>query len=359
MNVTYIHSCQQADQHRVQTRCRNLAVAIGRTGWHSANLLGLEDFVNNTPTAYEACANSDLLVIHRYLYGPVIRALQSWKARDKKVVVDIDEALDRLPPETAGYRFWQQGVPFESCGTNSDCSVISPLPIEQLRLGLRLADGVTVASVRLADDWSEAAHVTHVPDYINLDQYLTIKQGHGKETWVGLNGEGMGAGCLTRIGLKTALEKLCAQRDAVRLMLVGFDAADTADLKISPHQKMILPASPVEQWPRLLAQFDLGIALADREHGSRGGWQRALEFMVMKIPWIGSDLPLHRDLARFGWMVKNTPAAWERALLEVVDHLDVYRSEATGESFLYALGQDVNENISKVLAAYATILYQS
>jgi hypothetical protein len=81
--------------------------------------------------------------------------------------------------------------------------------------------------------------------------------------------------------------------------------------------------------------------------------------MVMKIPWIGSDLPLHRDLARFGWMVQNTPAAWERALLEVVDHLEVYRSEATGESFLYALGQDVNENISKVLAAYATILYQS
>jgi len=359
MNVTFVHSNRRADQHRVQTRCRNLAVAIRRTGWHQASLVGLDDFVNNTPAAREACEQADLLVIHRYLYGPVIRAAQTWKSRDKKVVVDIDEALDRLPPETSGYRFWQQGVPLECCTSNPDGNVIRPLPIEQLRLGLRMTDGVTVASVRLADDWAGAASVMHIPDYINLDQYLTIKQEHGRETWIGLNGEGLGLDCLERTGLKSALESVCAQRENVRLMLIGFADETVAGLNVSAGQKKVLPASPVEEWPRLLAQFDLGIAPADREHGSRSGWQRALEYMVMKIPWVGSDLPLHRELARFGWMVQNTSPAWERALLEVVDHLDVYRSEATGEPFLFALGQDVNENISKVLAAYASILYKS
>jgi hypothetical protein len=142
-------------------------------------------------------------------------------------------------------------------------------------------------------------------------------------------------------------------------MLVGFSASQASLLEINAAQKLILPAVPVEEWPQLLAQIDLGLAPADREYGARSSWLRAVEFMLMKIPWVGSDLPLHRDLARFGWMVQNTPGTWERALLEVIDHLEVYRSEAAGEAFLYALGQDVNENIGKVLAAYSSIMYRS
>jgi hypothetical protein len=359
--VTFVHSRNQADRQSVQTRCRNLAQAIRRTGWRKAHLLDLESFVGNTGHAQEICAESDLLVVHRYLYGPVIRALQSWKARDKKVIVDIDEAVDRLPPGTDGYSFWMEGVPMQECegGCSEDGLAIDPIPLEQFRMGLRLADALSVSSSRLADDWSSYVNVLHVPDYLNLDQYLTIKQFHPGEVWIGISTERLSPGVLESTGLKVALEEVCRQRKNVRLYWVGCDQQSAEGLEIQPGQKMQIPSPSMETWPRILAGFDIGLAPALGETGLRTSWQRVLEYMVMKVPWIGSDLPSYRELSRFGWLVQNTPDAWERGLLELVDHLDVYRAEAAGEPFLFALGQDVNENIAKVLAGYASVLYKS
>jgi glycosyltransferase involved in cell wall biosynthesis len=359
--VTYIHSSNPSVQKCVQTRCRNLVSAIRRTGWHKAHLLDLGTFVSNTSRAQEVCAESDLLVVHRFLYGPVIRMLQSWKARDKKVIVDIDEAVDRLPKESASYRFWMEGVPMDE--TAGECveegQLLDPLPIEQFRLGLRLADGVSVSSVRLADDWGAYSNVLHVPDYLNLDQYLTIKQFHPGEVWIGISLEGVSPAMLENTGLRAALEAVCRQREQVRLYWVGADAHNADGLDISLRQKIQMPTPTLEAWPRVLAGFDIGLAPALGETGMRAGWQRLLEYMVMKVPWIGSDLPSYRELSRFGWLVQNTPDAWERGLLEVVDHLEAYQAEAAGEPFLFALGQDVHENVAKILAGYASILYRS
>ena len=66
MIISYIYSNNPADALRVQLRCRNFADAINRIGWHSANLLDLEAFIQNTPEAQAICDASDLLVIHRY-----------------------------------------------------------------------------------------------------------------------------------------------------------------------------------------------------------------------------------------------------------------------------------------------------
>lgn len=361
MIVTYIHSNSPSVQKCVQTRCRNLVSAIRRTGWHKAHLLDLGNFVSNTSKAQEICAESDLLVVHRFLYGPVIRMLQSWKARDKKVIIDIDEAVDRLPPESESYRFWNEGVPMQECpgATIDEGQTIDPAPIEQLRLGLRLADAVSVSSTRLADDWAAYSNILHIPDYLNLDQYLTVKQFHPGEIWIGLSTEGLSAAVLEESGLARALEAVCRQRKQVRLYWVGADRLSADGLDISVRQKILLPAPGLETWPRVLAAFDIGLAPALGETALRAGWQRALEYMVMKVPWIGSDLPSYRELSRFGWLVHNSAEAWERGLLEVVDHLDAYQAEAAGEPFLFALGQDVHENVAKILAGYASILYRS
>ena len=360
MIVTYIHSRNQVDQKCVQTRCTNLASAIRRTGWHQAHLLDLGSFVGNTARAQEICAESDLLVLHRYLYGPVIRALQSWKARDKKVIVDIDIALDQIPPGMDGYSFWMDGIPMQECDDVciEEGEAIEPPPVEQFRMGLRLADAVSVSSTRLADDWSGYANVLHVPDYLNLDQYLTIKQDHAGEIWIGISEDGLPSSAFEETGLRPAIEAVCRKREQVRFCRVGSDLSAPIKADIPPHQLIETAIPAYDAWPRILAGFDLGLApLGDT--GLRSGWQRVLEYMVMKVPWIGSDQSPYRELSRFGWLVQNTPDAWERGLLEVVDHLDAYRAEAAGEPFLFALGQDVNENITKILAGYASVLYKS
>ena len=164
---------------RVQIRCRNFADAINRIGWHHANLLDLDAFAQNTPEAQKICADSDLLVIHRYLYGPILEAIEYWKARDKKVIVDFDQAINYLTPDIPFYSFWMQGKPLEilcASAERAHANPIDPIPLEQFKWGLGLVDAAVVPSTRLVVDWSPFTNVYEIPDYLNTDQYPAFKQ---------------------------------------------------------------------------------------------------------------------------------------------------------------------------------------
>jgi hypothetical protein len=54
-------------------------------------------------------------------------------------------------------------------------------------------------------------------------------------------------------------------------------------------------------------------------------------------------------------LVKNTPAAWERALLEHVDYLADYRARAAREPLAFAQAQSVNANVEAVVGVYEQI----
>jgi hypothetical protein len=47
------------------------------------------------------------------------------------------------------------------------------------------------------------------------------------------------------------------------------------------------------------------------------------------------------------------------AILKIIDDMDSCQQWAAGEPFLYALSQDVNENIDKVLKLFTYILNQA
>jgi hypothetical protein len=80
--------------------------------------------------------------------------------------------------------------------------------------------------------------------------------------------------------------------------------------------------------------------------------------MVSKIPWIASDLVPLRPLSLYGKLVQNSSSNWEAAILNALDQLGVYKKKAAGEPFLFALSQDVNGNIDKVLKLYTAIINQ-
>jgi hypothetical protein len=81
--------------------------------------------------------------------------------------------------------------------------------------------------------------------------------------------------------------------------------------------------------------------------------------MVSKIPWIASNQPAFREFSRFGRLVPNSSDAWESAILRVIENMDDLELWAAGEPFLFALSQDVNENIDKVLKLFTYILNQA
>jgi glycosyltransferase involved in cell wall biosynthesis len=357
MIITYIHSTSPEDALRVQLRCRNFADAINRIGWHSANLLDLDSFLQNTPDAQRICAASDLLVVHRYLYGPVLQAVEYWKARDKKVVVDFDQAINLLTPDIPSHSFWMHGSPLEGIAQTRGMaqSQFESLPLEQFKWGLGLIDAAIVSSMRLVVDWSAFTNVYEIPDYLNIDQYPAFKQAHEK-IWVGLaNGARMTT--IRNSGLLTALENICRRRPDVQVVLS--DVADQAILDIHPSQLLLRSSCRLDEWADILLKLDIGLVPIFGDYDLRLGSINLLEFMISKTPWIASDQPSFREFSHFGRFVQNTSTAWEAAVVKVLDNLDVFQKRATGESFLFALSQDVNENIDKVLKLFTYILSQA
>jgi hypothetical protein len=355
--VTYIYSNCVEDQIRVQLRCRNMVDAINRTGIHSANLLDMNSFALNTPEAQQICAGSDLLVIYRYLYGPILTALQYWKARDKKVIVDFDQAVNYLSADMPGYSFWFEGKPLEDHAQGNK-EIISPIPIEQFKWGLGMVDAATVSSGRLVDDWSMFTRVYEVSDYINSYQYPGLNQSHENEIWIGL-GHRVNYDSFKNSGLLSAMENVCKARPQVRLILCNLNKAMDVGLDIDPAQIKISYPRYFEDWVSTLLKLDIGLAPLYGNYDLRQGPGNLLEFMISKIPLIASEQMVFHSLFPYGNWVKNALDSWENAILNTVDQLDAHQKKAAKEPFLYAISQDVSANIDKVLKTYAYIINQS
>jgi hypothetical protein len=361
MIITYIHSSSQRDALRVQLRCRNFADAINRIGWHSANLLDLDSFIQNTPDARRICNSSDLLVIHRYLYGPILQAVEYWKARDKKVIVDFDQAINYLTPDISSHSFWVDGNPLTGSVHSGVAQAqqirIEPAPLEQFKLGLSLIDAAVVSSMRLVVDWSPFANVYEIPDYLNTDQYPTNKQSHEK-IWIGL-ANGARFTSIKNSGLLKALESVCHKYPQAQVILIGSDNHSFPIPDIDPSQLIVQSSNLFNEWVNILLKLNLGLVPIYGDYDLRLGRINLLEFMVSKIPWIASSQPAFREFSRLGRLVPNTSDAWETAILKAIDTLDDLQLWAAGEPFLFALSQDVNENIDKVLKLFTYILNQA
>jgi glycosyltransferase involved in cell wall biosynthesis len=353
MNVVYIYADTEREWNCSEWRCAVPARALNRAGRHSAQLLGIQDFAYNTPAAIAACEPADLLVVQRNLFGPVLTAIQHWKARDKVVIADFDDAYDLMPPSNPSYRFWAQGL-----GQRDDGQPvrIDPLPLTQFRWGLRLVHAATVASKRLASDWQDFTDPRYLPNFIDLEKYQSIRPEPHDGIWIGWGGSLTHGQSFAGSGVLAALKRVCQARPQVKVVIHGNDRRLFEQLPLPPAQKALRPWVPYTDWPRQLAGFDIGLAPLHGAYDERRSWIKVLEYLVLKIPWIASDSPPYADLRPYGWLVKNTPSAWERVLLDMVDHLADYKAEAGREPYLFGLSQAVDANTEKIVAIYSEIM---
>lgn len=356
MIVTYIYSHNPADALRVQLRCRNFADAINRIGWHSAHLLDLESFIQNTPEAQSVCGDSDLLVIHRYLYGPVLQMIEYWKARDKKVIVDFDQAINYLTPDIPIHSFWMAGdsLPSQAQGGQVAAS-IPPSPLEQFKWGLGLIDAAVVSSMRLVVDWSPFTDVYEIPDYLNTDQYPAFKHFREDKFCIGL-AHGARGTSIQNSGLALALKRICNTFPQVEVIACGLDETAIEALDIPASQLISQPLNLLDEWAAALLKLDIGLIPVYGDYDLRLSRINLLEFMISKTPWIASSQSSFREFARYGCLVNNSADGWETAILKAMDTIDSLKTWASGEPFLFALSQDVNENIDKVLKLFTYIL---
>uniref|UniRef100_A0A7C4PL68 Glycosyltransferase n=1 Tax=Anaerolinea thermolimosa TaxID=229919 RepID=A0A7C4PL68_9CHLR len=344
MKIIFVGSSRWIDGESVVGRCRNLAAALTESGLYQAAVITLEELLRNDERAVAACEAADLLIFHRLMDERVIQVLPFWKARGKKIIIDLDHPLpsaDFRGERMRRYTGWE---------------IRDSAAEEKFRSGLRMADLITASSQRLADDCTVYARSVYLPDYLDLNRYLTPRMEHPGEVWVGLPCEDEASAFAFLPEMIAMLNEVGQLRPQVRFFVPhpGLSSEGFAGLE----EPWFIPAAmtSLEEWPRLLSGLDVGLAPADGSSGTRIGRRRVLEYMAARVPWIASDVQPYHEFARYGWLVRNTPHEWRRAILEVVDHLEAYQEEAGGEAFLAALGQDVHENIHAIATIYASVI---
>ena len=358
MVITYIFSKRLEDQFRVQLRFRDFSDAINRLSIHRANLLDIDSFIQNTPDAQKTCAESDILVIYRYLYGPILSTIQYWKAREKKVIVEFDQAINYLSPELLDYSFWIEGVPLTDGAEKKVENRIDPAPLEQFKWGLGMVDAAIVPSARLANDWLQYTNIYEIPDYINSSRYPTLEKPHTDQVWLGL-GQDVQFASFKNSGLSTAIESICRECPQVSLILCGQEKLIGEGLNIDPSQIKTYSPNNFYEWVNLLLKLDIGLVPIYGDYDLRLSRATLLDFMISKTPWIVTKQSPFASLSKYGSLVQNSVKAWKSEILKVMEQLEDFRREATREPFLFALGQDISVNIDKVLLVYSAILNQS
>jgi glycosyltransferase involved in cell wall biosynthesis len=352
MKVIYVYADSSLEWNCSEWRCAVPERAINRAGRNNAEMLSIADFGENTPAAQALCESADVIVVQRNLFGPVLSAIQHWKARDKVVIADFDDAYNLMPPDNVSYPFWSQGILNSPDGKPKR---MDPLPLTQFKWGLRLVHAGTVPSKRLADDWQSFTEMHYLPNFIDLKYYENITYQKHEGVIIGWGGSLSHLQSFSGSGVMTALKRVCRARPQVKVMICGSDRRIVEHLSL-PHDRIIYrPWVPYNEWAQVLANFDIGIAPLYGSYDERRSWIKVLEYMVMKIPWVASEGPAYQDLRAYGWLVKNTPSSWERVLLDIVDHLGDYKNEASGDPYLFGISQSVDENVNKILSTYASI----
>lgn len=355
MNIVYVYADTPEEWNSAEWRCSIPARAFQRSGLHIAQLLDLESFGKNTAEAHQVCDEADVIIIQRDLFGPVLSAIQHWKARDKVVIADFDDALQLMPVTAKNYEFWTLGRRTRVNGDlNPVDEVIDPPPLTQFKWGLRLVHAVTVPSEQLVSDWSDYANVYRLPNYMEIEHYLESPARAHEGIIIGWGGSPTHLQNFSESGVVEALQNVCEARPEVRVMICGDELVYRA-LPIPSAQKIFQPWVSYKEWPQQLAFFDIGIAPLSTPYDQRRSWKKVMEYMAMKIPWIATDGPAYHSLGSYGWLVQNKANAWERILLDMVDNLAGHKAEATSEPFIFSLSQSIDQNIDKILALFQTI----
>lgn len=353
MKIIYIYPEEDDIWSGVNWRCQIPARAINSNGRHSASLITRRDFISRRPEIDRICERSDVIIFYRNLWGRCLSTIQHWMARGKVVIADFDSPYQLIHPSDQDYSFW-----FEGQRGGGDKDIIIPPPITQFKWGLQMANCISVNSKRLADDWKAFNQINVIPGFLDLDKYQEIEEQPHDEIIFGWNGNSSQFRTLMESGMIEAMRQVLLSRPQARLLICS-DFKFKLDLLDVSDQVLFQNVSKGTAWPSPLAYFDVGLAPLCSDYDQRAGIENILEYMAMKIPWVGSQSAAFHEVRNYGWTVENSIGAWQRVLLDIVDHYQDYKLESSQGPYLFSLGQSINENIQHVIGIYATIIDNS
>lgn len=327
MKVLFAYADTPEEWNTSQWRCVLPAQAIAQIpGWET-NLVGLMELARGQ--RQDLVEWAEVIVVERLLIMEILTMMECWKAMGKTVLGTIDDDYQHMPRSVTAYSFWHQGAIVKNGKTIN----VTPPPIEQLTWGAKLVDGLLVASKQLLEDWKRVTPYTYwFPNFMDSERYIQVRRiEHDPEHLViGWGGSFTHVESWKQSGILQALSDVFQARPKIQLLLAGGDERIFDLIRIHPSRKHLVRWQNVQVWPSILAQFDIGLIPLAGVYDQRRSWIKAIEYMVMGIPWVGSDCVTLQDVGDLGILVQNNHQSWRKGLIHLIDRYPEYLERAQG-----------------------------
>jgi len=353
LKIVFIYADNPQEFNTSNWRCVIPSQGLVRNG-HESAYFHVNEFAQNNEEVEKWCASADVIVVERNLFGDVLVRMQYWKVRNKIVVCNFDDAYNLMSPDNPAYRFWflNKGDAIDDKGAKQELTYVPP-PMIQFKWGLRVSAAAMLPSKKLMEDWKDYVDCFYMPNYLDLEKYRVEKPDH-KGIIIGWGGSLSHYKSFVDSHVLRALKKICKNYPEVRVMIAGdkrvFDKVD-----IPESQKIYQNFVIFDKWANVLSNFDIGIAPLAGEYDKRRSLIKPLEYMIMKIPWIGSNNVAYDSIKKYGQVIKNDYYEWYHAIDDVIKNLQSYR-EQTELSYQFAVSQSIDNNIDNIIDSYKQVI---
>lgn len=232
------------------------------------------------------------------------QAVQNSKAGGAKVIVDLDEDFFALP---TGYYHY------------STLSADNPAVASRLKTVLQLADVVTVPSEALIEVYrNQTKRVVLIPFGWDESNPLWTKPVlRGAVTKIGLLANHTQPPDLSVLG--DSIQQICAEHEQVLVGVVaGMEVYEQLN-GIAEERRFFVPPGRIEDYPFLLADFDMLLfPLADHPYNRAKSDLALLECGARKVCWVASPIPAYQTWEK-GGLFAGEPAEWKEAIATLLN----------------------------------------
>lgn len=354
MNIVYIYADNEKEWNCSEWRCAIPTRAINKHGVHRADMIFIKDWVEGKSDAKNKCKAADIIIVQRNVFGDVLRVIQEWRMIGKPVAIDVDDGYHVMPRHVNAYSHWIEGKTTQP-KTNKKF-IMRNKPFEQLIWGVKYCDGLTTPSLKLADDWLDYTdHVHLVPNYPDIDMYKLDEKIVDDEFIIGWGGSHAHQESWRKCGIIPALKAIVKENE-IKLLLAGDPRV--SKLFILPRKRIEFQKKvPHSEWHTVLKRFNIGLVPLAGEYDKRRSWIKALEYLIVGIPWIGTNYDIYGGLEHpYGLMVENTYRSWYDGLHEMITNYPYWKKVAEAGRAMVLKSYAIDLNVDKIIDTYEVII---
>ena len=277
----------------------------------------------------------DIFVFQRVFSPAVVMAMKYLRSIGKIVVEDMDDNFLSIPRDNPAWMWTHPANP-----QKQDTRI--------MKESFRVSNYLTVTTNRLKVRFAQFnENIEILPNYIDISQYPEIKREKKNDVVIGW------CGSITHVeDLRIAVEplkRLLERYKFVKLAIGGDKKVFDYFKTVPERQKIFLESVSMEEYPKMVANFDIGIVpLVDNEFNAGKSDIKGKEMMACSMPVVASGTPAYEELIEDGvdGYIADYGKRFYPLLEKVVTDQDL-RIEMSKKAREKAITFDIKNNISR------------